>query len=107
MQKVTYDSGQAFLDALMSTDGLYRCTLTIGELEMSFCIFSDEKARRNQRLPTYGLTYNAMSGDYFGICATRILSDVEIRVYLTPSGNQELSASSLDLGGSYKVAYLL
>lgn len=98
MQRVTYDSGQDFIDALKSTDGLYHAKGTVGELELDFLIFSDAVSRRAKKLPSYGYgcSFFSMSEVYTGVCATITSGANKITVYMTNGDAEELSSSVLD-----------
>ena len=93
VQKITYSSGQDFLDALGSDNtGLFYLSTAIGEIE--FYVGIVRTARSRSSLPAFGSAYNGMGGKSFPV--TLAVTGDNLRIYYGTDYNETFSVATLD-----------
>ena len=95
VQKVTYSTGQDFLDALRNSDntGLFYLSTAIGELEFHVGIARTTESRSS--FPAFGCAYNIMSGARFPVTRADVAGDT-LMIYFGTDYNETFSVAMLD-----------
>lgn len=97
VQKVTYQDGQEFIDALKSTDGIYLYSGGWGELDIKLAIFGGATFGRTGKFPATGFAMNMESSTYYSAYMVTTMGD--FAVSFNGRKSDSISASGLTDSG--------